>query len=117
MKHKERKKMSKECITIIAKEDPPKTVKEHDHPICKGTCGEIILHGQLPIENFRKNLLEFTSQIESVLNQINTKFQQYSLDEIEMCVEVSLSGGISLIGSVEAETKGGMILRFKRNTK
>ena len=40
----------------------------------------------------------------------------YELNEIEINVDVSVTGGIGLIGSVEAETSGGITLEIQEDT-
>ena len=71
-------------------------------------------YGEIPIDIFQTNLATFIKNLSKVFDSAIPSMANYELNEIEINVDVSVTGGISLIGSVEAETSGGLTLRFKR---
>lgn len=100
--------MENYSISIIGREDGGLTGK--------GPFGSSLSAHKLPIETLRLNLLDFINKIETTLEGVNLKIKNYELDEIEMSLEVSASGRISLLGSVGADASGGITLKFKRCT-
>lgn len=98
--------MTENCIEVICRDDDPQ--------ISKGVISSNLLTKQLPFDTFKSSLLNFVRKINDALADINLKVKNYDLEEIEMTIEVSASGGVSLIGAIEAEAKGGITLKFKR---
>ena len=74
-----------------------------------------LLSQNLPLNTLKSNLSDFICNIEASLEGINQTIHNFNLDEIEMSIAISVNGGISLVGSVEAGTTGGINLKFKRN--
>lgn len=70
--------------------------------------------GEIPIDIFQANLAAFVKNLGKVFDKAISPMANYELNEIEINVDISVTGGISLIGSVEAETSGGLTLKFKR---
>lgn len=71
--------------------------------------------GKLPASKFKMALEDFVNGMGAVLNGLDATVRDFHLDEIEVVIEVSTTGSISLIGSIEMGTTGGLTLRFKRN--
>lgn len=88
--------------------------KESDTFISKGNGGPHLVCRDLPIDTLQKNLTEFIEKLGASLKNIQSGISNYDLDEIEINIEVSATGGISLVGSIEAGATGGITLRFKR---
>lgn len=61
------------------------------------------------------NLGGVIAEIKNVLSDLDTELQDFALDEIEVSIEISATGRIALIGSVEAGSTGGMKLKFRRH--
>lgn len=53
--------------------------------------------------------------MDRLLDASQSQSKKYSLDEIEVSVDISASGSIKLIGSVEVGASSGLKLTFKRN--
>ena len=98
--------MKENCIEIICRDDNPQ--------IRKGVALSNLLTKQLSLDTFKSSLLDFVCKINDALADLNLKVKNYDLEEIEMTIEVSASGGVSLIGAIEAEATGGITLKFKR---
>ena len=69
---------------------------------------------ELPLDSLRSNLNTFIDNISVVFDQITSPTKDYELDEIELKIDVSITGSVRLIGSVEAGTTGGIALKFKK---
>lgn len=80
----------------------------------KGKAETHFSYRNLPINTLQANLTDFITRLGTSFENIKTEMSNYALDEIEINVEVSASGGISLVGSIEAGATGGIMLRFKR---
>ncbi len=88
--------------------------KESDDFVSQGNIGTRLVSRELPIETFQANLTVFIERLGVSLKNIQSGISNYALDEIEINIEVSASGSISLIGSVETGATGGITLKFKR---
>lgn len=88
--------------------------KEHSEFISKGSAGSHLLYSKLPISTLQANLSDFITRLGTSLEHIQSNMLNYTLDEIEINIEVSATGSISLVGSIEAGTTGGITLKFKR---
>lgn len=88
--------------------------KETDTFISKGNSGTRLICRDLPIDTLQKNLTEFIGRLGTSLENIQSGISNYDLDEIEINIEVSATGSISLVGAIEAGATGGITLRFKR---
>ena len=68
----------------------------------------------LSIDVLRTNLSAFIESMSAIFDQTTASINNYELNEIEVNVDVSVTGGVSLIGSVDAGAAGGITLKFKR---
>lgn len=82
--------------------------------VSKGSGGTRLVCKDLPVDTLQKNLAEFIDRLGASLESIQSRISNYDLDEIEINIEVSATGSISLVGSVEAGATGGITLKFKR---
>ena len=98
--------MKENCIKVICRND--------NLQLSKGAISSSFLTKNLSLDTLKTSLSDFVSKINDTLLDFNLKVKNYDLDEIEMTVEVSASGGVNLIGAVEAEATGGITLKFKR---
>lgn len=63
----------------------------------------------------RDNLNRFLDQLKDIVSDSPDTFGKFHLSEIEISAEITLSGGIRLLGSgAEAEAKGGIKFTIKR---
>lgn len=89
----------------------------HDVPQVqsKGPYGQLHLRqSEVSTDILQSNLSAFVKNLDTVFDQVITSIKEYELSEIEVKVDVSVAGGISLIGSVATEATGGITLRFRR---
>lgn len=99
--------MLKQNICIIGQEDSKIQ--------SKGVLNQYQLrYGELPIEKLEANLSAFVESLGVVFDNLSAPIKSFELDEIEVKVDISINGGVSLVGSVEAGTSGGVTLKFKR---
>lgn len=70
----------------------------------------------LSVDVLQENLTDFVEKMCIALKNVQTKISNYSLDEIEVSVDISASGGVTLVGSIEAGAKGGITLKFVRES-
>ena len=99
--------MPEKTISIIGKDYPQaqsKGLSNHSQIGCK----EVLL------ETLKVNLSTFISDLGETFNQMTAEISNYNLDEIEVNVDISVSGGVRLIGSMESGMSGGVTLKFKR---
>lgn len=80
-----------------------------------GAIRRLVQH-ELDTEKLKTNLSSFVTGMTDVFEQISSSISDYSLDEIEITADVSVTGGVSLIGSAEVGMTGGITLKFKRNS-
>lgn len=99
--------MSEKTISIIGKDYSPaqsKGLTNHSQIGCK----------EVALETLKTNLSTFISDLGAAFNQMTAEISNYDLDEIEVNVDISVSGGVRLIGSMESGMSGGVTLKFKR---
>lgn len=101
--------MKQETLTVIAKNELPSNLAP------KGPSLYVVK--ELSVDTIRKNLLDLSETLDSVLEDIGQSNGKFSLEEISLNVEISGSGKIQLIGAVEAGVKGGITLTFKKSKK
>lgn len=82
--------------------------------VSKGKVETRLAYRNLPISTLQANLTDFITQLGTSLEHIQTGISNYTLDEIEINIEVSATGSISLVGAIEAGATGGITLKFKR---
>lgn len=66
---------------------------------------------QIPIDVLKENLHSISEEMANVLGEIK-HVGQFKLKEITMQVEISASGGISIIGTASIGGKGAITLKF-----
>lgn len=101
--------MGEKDISVVTVGDP-----QNRGIVSKNPDSSSLIYRDLPIEKLKENINDFTNKISEVLDGIQGKLKNYKLDEIELNVELSASGSIHLIGSVEVGTTGAITLTFKR---
>ncbi|MEL7377439.1 MAG: hypothetical protein AAFN65_10800 [Bacteroidota bacterium] len=75
---------------------------------------------ELKVQELSGNLKTFLSNLDKVMAQMNTKVGGFEVDEMEIYVEISAEGKISLLGTgVQSSAMGGvkLILRRPPNAK
>ena len=99
--------MSEKTISIIGKDYPQtqsKGLSNHSQNGCK----------EVSLEILKTNLSTFISDLGATFDQMTAEISNYELDEIEVNVDISVSGSVRLIGSIESGMSGGVTLKFKR---
>lgn len=99
--------MSEKTISIIGKDYPQaqsKGLSNHSQNGCK----------EVSLEILKTNLSTFISDLGATFDQMTAEIGNYELDEIEVNVDISVSGSVRLIGSIESGMSGGVTLKFKR---
>jgi hypothetical protein len=66
---------------------------------------------QIPVDVLKKNLRSISDEMVKVLDEIK-QVGQFKLREVTMQVEISASGGISVIGTASVGGKGAITLKF-----
>jgi hypothetical protein len=69
---------------------------------------------EIPAEIFKASLTRTISMLSSVLSQVADDALGMPLQEVQIGVEVTGSGGIQLIGTAQAGTTGAITLVFRR---
>lgn len=88
--------------------------REFSSLVPKGNLPADLFRKEVPLSDLQANLSSFISKIGLSFEKIKSTIPNYVLDEITVNVEISATGGISLIGSVETGASGGITLKFKR---
>lgn len=88
--------------------------REFSSFVPKGNSPADLFRKEIPLSDLQTNLSTFISKISLSFEKIKSTIPNYVLDEITVNVEISATGGISLIGSVETGAAGGITLKFKR---
>jgi hypothetical protein len=70
---------------------------------------------QIPAELFKASLQATISTLSSILTEVADESMGMHLHEAQIGFEVSSSGGIQLVGTAQAGTKGAMTLVFRRD--
>jgi hypothetical protein len=71
---------------------------------------------EIPVDEFRLRVAEFVSGIESVIREIAASAGEYELDEVQVAVEVSAKGKLSILGTGgELAGKGAMTFKFRKS--
>lgn len=70
--------------------------------------------GTVSASDLKNGLNTFLGNFSDVFSDCSQKIGDFYLDEIEIKVDISLSGGIRLIGAAEAKTTGGLTIKLKR---
>ena len=66
------------------------------------------------MDTVRKNLNTFLEQISPLLDPPSEALKNYEIEEIELSIAISGSGGIELVGKLEAGAQAGMKIKLKR---
>lgn len=117
--------MAEKMITIVTVDDKSSKPdnKSSSKLVSKGSSkpdnntsnSSSLVYRDLPIEKLKDSLNDFTDNVSSILQGVKKEINNYQLDEVELNVELSASGSIRLIGSVEVGTTGAIKLTFKRH--
>jgi hypothetical protein len=70
---------------------------------------------EIPAEIFKASLKRTISMLDSVLSEVADQSLGMRLQEVQIGVEVSASGGIQLIGTAQAGTTGAITLVFRKD--
>lgn len=114
--------MKMDSIEIIARQYDIKAYQDQ-HLQSKGEASFLskeqnkvaMIVGEVPLNTLTQSLSAFTVEMDKILGDAQSESKKYILEEIEVSVDISASGSIRLIGSVEAGASGGLKLTFKRN--
>lgn len=66
------------------------------------------------VDVVRKNLSAFLEQIGPLLDAPREALKNYEIEEIELNIAVNGTGGIELVGKLEAGAQAGMKIKLKR---
>ena len=110
-----------EIIEILTREEH-KTSKPNDSLHRKGEMPTVskeqerfaMVISEVPLETLSQSLSDFSAEMDKVFAKADQESKCFSLEEIELSVEISASGGVRLIGSFEAGASGSVKLKFKR---
>lgn len=78
----------------------------------KGT--KLPVWGSLSATDFKKGIDSFFDDFCDIFDGCSNKTGAFYIDEIELRLDISLSGGVRLIGAAEASTAGGITVKLKR---
>lgn len=118
--------MSEQTISIIGQIYPQaqrKAISNSYRVSCKETqnngLSNIFRVGckEVSLDIVRENLAAFINNLSTTFDQVTATINNYELDEIEVKVDITVSGGVRLIGSMETGMDGGVTLKFKRKSK
>lgn len=71
---------------------------------------------EIPVEVFRRRVEDFMSSMRDVISGLATTAGEYHLDQVQVTVEVSAKGQLSLLGTGgELAGKGGLTFTFKKS--
>jgi hypothetical protein len=74
--------------------------------------------GEIPVEVFRRRVEHFMTAMQDVISGLTTAAGDYYLDQVQVNVEVSAKGQLSLLGTGgELAGKGGLTFTFKRQAE
>jgi hypothetical protein len=92
-------------------------ITEEDVEGQKGLYGGYVNRSPLSAEQLKTNMKEFLDVMQEIFTQANRPIDLgMQLDELELSVEISGKGQVSLLGTGgEAGAKGAIKLKFKRN--
>jgi hypothetical protein len=66
------------------------------------------------IDTVRKNLNAFLEQVGPLLETSGKVLKNYEIDEVELSIAINASGGIELVGKLEAGAEAGLKIKLKR---
>ena len=66
---------------------------------------------QLDVDQLNQSITELSGKIGQLFKDIKA-VGDYKLQEVEVQLEISASGGVSLIGNIQAGAKGAISLKF-----
>ncbi|MCE6996222.1 hypothetical protein LZG04_15660 [Saccharothrix sp. S26] len=73
---------------------------------------------EIPVEEFRRRVEDFMASMRDVISGLATTAGDYQLDQVQVTVEVSAKGKLSLLGTGgELAGKGGLTFTFKKSTE
>lgn len=86
----------------------------NDQLVSKGVNSSSVLTKPIPVDTLKENLHEFVSNIGKSFDGLKSNIKEFELEEFEVSAEISASGGINLIGTVQGGAKSAIKLKFKR---
>lgn len=89
-------------LVTIPEEEDTKGLFSREEPLVK----------QIPKDTLRENLQSLSQSVTAVFDDLQA-VGDYTLDEIQLQVEISASGGVQIIGSAKAGGKGAITLTFR----
>jgi hypothetical protein len=66
------------------------------------------------VDTVRKNLSVFLEQIGPLLESSGEALKNYDIDEIELNIAINASGGVELVGKLQAGAEAGLKIKLKR---
>ena len=69
---------------------------------------------EIGIESLSGNLKTFIARIQRILDEQQENTSTYYIDEVELNLTVNASGGIELVGKLEAGAMGGIKIKLKK---
>ena len=69
------------------------------------------------VEDLKNNFSDFLKGVNTIFSEIETSVDSLEIKEITINVDVSASGKIRLIGSVEAGVEGGITVKLKKKKR
>ena len=88
------------------------SVSENDHMF--GTSSVQTKLKEISEEDLGRQLQDFFLALSKTLADLPHKCGSFTVDELQVLVEISASGGIQLVGKVDAGVKGGLSIKLKR---
>ena len=80
-------------------------------PLAKEIVSSVV---KVNTEIFAKNLSSFLSKVQMVLNSVSVETSAYAVEEVELHLMLNGSGGIELVGNLQAGVQSGIKVRLKR---
>jgi hypothetical protein len=71
---------------------------------------------RVPLEMLTNNLQEFIKRFQMSIDTGDLGDSEYVLDEIELSLELTATGGVALIGKMEAGANAAIKVKLKRKT-
>lgn len=108
------KKGSISIWTIATTSDGPKAALPRLGGGVSAAATEVVSVG---IDAVKKNLDTFLEQVVALLETPREALRNYDIEEIELSIAINGSGGIELVGKLEAGAQAGMKIKLKRKQK
>ena len=107
--------MSGHTIRVIGRPDERKDYQERGNPLQR--IAEALKTNDVSTDVLKEELDNFLAGMQASLDGVRETIGEYTLETLELSVEVSASGKVSLFGSGgELSGKGGLKLVLKRKS-